>query len=197
LLSSVQPAAARSLMIAGLACFAARGYHATTTRDISTGSGMSPAALYVHYASKEELLYHVSRLAHASALNLVEEAAEGEPDPIGRVRAYMRGFTVWHAQHHTLARVAQYELSALVPEHRDEVAKMRRKTEAVLRSAIQDGVRSGVFSVSDVRSMTRAILSLGIDVARWFRDDADLTPTALGDLYAVLALRMLGVTDCG
>ncbi len=37
---------------AAIEAFARKGFHGTTTRDISTAAGMSPAALYVHYPSK-------------------------------------------------------------------------------------------------------------------------------------------------
>jgi hypothetical protein len=38
------------------------------------------------------------------------------------------------------------------------------------------------------------VLSLGVDVARWYSDRARQTPTALGKEYGGLVLRMLGVT---
>ena len=194
LLSDIQPDAARRLVIAALTSFATRGYHATTTRDISTGSGMSPAALYVHYASKEDVLFHIGRFAHESALAAVREAAGPHGAPADRVRAIVRAFTVWHARHHLLARVAQYELGALSPDHHRAVAKVRRQTEHVLQAEIEQGAVSGDFDVPDVRNVTRAVLSLGIDVARWFRGGAGPTPEALGETYGELAVRMLRST---
>ena len=45
-------AIARDLLSAAVRCFAANGYHGTTTRDVSQLVGLSPAALYVHFPSK-------------------------------------------------------------------------------------------------------------------------------------------------
>ncbi|MGW3416419.1 helix-turn-helix domain-containing protein, partial [Streptomyces sp. NPDC000888] len=53
--AEVTPDAARRLLVAAVEAFAERGYHATTTRDIAGRAGMSPAALYIHYKTKEEL----------------------------------------------------------------------------------------------------------------------------------------------
>ncbi|MDN5853142.1 MAG: TetR/AcrR family transcriptional regulator, partial [Actinomycetia bacterium] len=64
------------LIDAAVEAFAERGFHATTTRDIAARAGMSPAALYVHHASKEDVLYEVSRLGHAGALDVVRNAVE-------------------------------------------------------------------------------------------------------------------------
>ena len=52
------------LLAAAIEAFAAKGLHGTTTRDIAAGAGMSPAALYVHHRSKEELLFLISRAGH-------------------------------------------------------------------------------------------------------------------------------------
>ena len=37
-----------------------------------------------------------------------------------------------------------------------------------------------------------AALSLGIDLARWYRDGGTWTPESLADFYADLALRVVG-----
>jgi hypothetical protein len=37
-----------------------------------------------------------------------------------------------------------------------------------------------------------ALLSLGIDIARWYRDEGTWTPEDIGDNYAELALRIVG-----
>lgn len=39
---------------------------------------------------------------------------------------------------------------------------------------------------------TKLLLSLSIDVARWYQPGHGSTPGELGDLYAELALRMAG-----
>ena len=187
----VDPDASRRLLTAAVTAFAERGYHATTTRDISAAAGMSPGALYVHYASKEELLFAICRLGHEAALAGVRASLEGREEPADRVRALVEDFTARHARMHTLVRVAQYELAALAPEHLEVVAELRRVTERVVRDEVQRGVDAGVFTVPDVRLAARAVMSMGIDVARWFSPSGSLTAEALGATYGDLALRML------
>lgn len=80
----VTPEAARRLLVAAVEAFAERGYHATTTRDIAGRAGMSPAALYIHYKTKEELLHRISRIGHDKALEILETAADAwAPPPTG------------------------------------------------------------------------------------------------------------------
>ena len=175
----------RRIVAAALESFAERGFHGTSLKHIAQGSGLSTAALYVHFASKEELLFALSRRGHALALELVREAATVSLDVL------VRAFTLWHAEHRTIARVVQYEQGALTEAHRAEVAELRRETERVVRDLIERGVAEGTLTAPDVRGAAAAVLSLGIDVARWYTPGAPWTPQALAVLYADLAARML------
>lgn len=188
----VTPDAARRLLIAAVEAFAERGYHATTTRDIAGRAGMSPAALYIHYKTKEELLHRISRIGHDKALRVLRTAADGPGGAAERLADAVRSFVRWHADHHTTARVVQYELDALGEEHRTEIVALRRQSDAAVRDMINDGVRDGEFDVPDVPGTTLAVLSLCIDVARWFNVAGTRTPDEVGALYADLVLRMVG-----
>lgn len=188
----VTPDAARRLLVAAVEAFAERGYHATTTRDIAGRAGMSPAALYIHYKTKEELLHRISRIGHDKALDILRTAAGGEGSAAERLADAVNSFVRWHAGRRTTARVVQYELDALGPEARAEILALRRQVDAEVRGIIEDGVAAGEFDVADVQGTTLAVLSLCIDVARWFNIEGPRTPDEVGALYADLVLRMVG-----
>ncbi|WP_448320408.1 TetR/AcrR family transcriptional regulator [Streptomyces sp. CO7] len=190
--AEVTPEAARRLLVAAVDAFAERGYHATTTRDIAGRAGMSPAALYIHYKTKEELLARISRIGHEKALAILRTAADGEGTAAERLAEAVGSFVRWHAAQHTTARVVQYELEALGEDSRDEIVALRKEVDAQVRRIIKDGVTAGEFDVPDVQGATLAIMSLCIDVARWFRVDGRWTPDEVGVLYADLVLNMVG-----
>ncbi|MFF3332115.1 TetR family transcriptional regulator [Streptomyces sp. NPDC002888] len=188
----VTPDAARRLLIAAVEAFAERGYHATTTRDIAGRAGMSPAALYIHYKTKEELLHRISRIGHEKAVEILRTAARGEGNATERLADAVSSFVRWHAGGRTTARVVQYELESLGPDARSEILALRRQVDAEVRGIVEEGVRTGEFDVLDIHGTTLAVLSLCIDVARWFNVDGPRTPEEVGDLYADLVLRMVG-----
>ncbi|NLU69021.1 TetR/AcrR family transcriptional regulator [Streptomyces sp. HNM0574] len=191
----VTPDAARRLLLGAVEAFAERGFHATTTRDIAGRAGMSPAALYIHYKTKEELLYQISRVGHERSVRLLTEAVEGTDAPAdapSRLARAVHSFVRWHAEHHTTARVVQYELAALGEEHYTEIVQLRRRSEELLRGVLEDGAASGEFAVRDIRGTALAVMSLCIDVARWFSPSGARTPDEIGELYADLVLRMVG-----
>jgi AcrR family transcriptional regulator len=171
----VTPDAARRLLVAAVEAFAERGYHATTTRDIAGRAGMSPAALYIHYKA----------------------AADGPGGATERLADAVRSFVRWHAGRRTTARVVQYELDSLGDEHREEIFELRRRSDATVRRIINEGVATGEFDVPDVSGTTLAVLSLCIDVARWFNTEGRRTPDEVGALYADLVLRMVGAEAPG
>jgi hypothetical protein len=103
----------------------------------------------------------------------------------------VRSFAAWHAHHHTVARVVQYELAALPEPDRREVIAIRQAIERLVVSQLRAGVEAGVMAVDDDRAVARAILSLCVDVARWFEPRGAQTAEQIGELYAELAVRMV------
>ncbi|MEV0336531.1 TetR/AcrR family transcriptional regulator [Nocardia sp. NPDC050717] len=180
------------LLEAAVAAFADKGFNGTTTRDIASAAGMSPAAVYVHHKSKEELLYLISRSGHEVTLNLVVEAAGSDPDPVTALRAVIRAFAAHHARGHTSARIVNYELAALTPEHHAEIRAIRQQIDREIRDLVERGVATGAFDVPDTRMAAVALLSLGIDIARWYRDEGAWSPEDIGEAYADMALRIVG-----
>lgn len=180
------------LLESAVAAFAAKGYYGTTTRDIAAAAGMSPAAVYMHHKSKEELLYLISRGGHERILDLVTEAVAAPGTPTRRLHALVHAFAVEHAGRRTVARILNYELAALSPEHLAEIRGIRRETENAVRSLVAEGVRTGDFDVPDLKMAVVAVLSLGIDIARWYRESGDWSVTEVADQYADMALRIVG-----
>ncbi|SCE67606.1 transcriptional regulator, TetR family [Micromonospora chaiyaphumensis] len=180
------------LLDAAVTAFAERGFHGTTTRDIAAAAGLSPAALYVHHRSKEELLYLISRSGHEHVLALVREAVASSADPATALRRVVHDFVVTHARDHTTTRVVNYELAALSPAHLAEIREIRHHIEQAIRQLVEAGVRAGVFQTPDPRMAAAALLSLGVDVGRWYRDGGDLSPEYIAARYAEMALRIVG-----
>jgi AcrR family transcriptional regulator len=179
------------LLEAAAEAFADRGFHATTTRDIASRAGLSPAGVYVHFASKEELLYQLSREGHMAARDLLLSAAAQASSPTEALRAIMATFARWHAEHFRVARIVQYEFANLTAEHRDAVLALRKQIDGVVRQVVADGVRTGEFAVDDVPDTTLALMSMAVDVARWYDPEIKRSPQAIGAAYADLGLRLV------
>ncbi|CRK49919.1 Transcriptional regulator [Rhodococcus sp. RD6.2] len=190
---STSKAAAR-IRVAAAEAFAENGYGGTTTRDIAARLGLSPAAMYPHYKSKEELLFAISYEGHLKCVELLTEADEPGAAPAARLVSVVSAFTSWQATHHIRGMVVQYELTALSPEHYREILTLRREISRIIERIIREGARDGSFVVPDVAGVNLAINSLCVDVCRWFPGGGFTDPDAVADLYAELALRLVGAT---
>jgi AcrR family transcriptional regulator len=179
------------LMDAAVDAFADKGFHATSTRDIAARANMSPAGVYVHFASKQDLLFQLCRRGHVPALEVVTTARKSADTPPAQLVAIVSAFARWHAEQFHTARIVQYEFPHLTPEHRDEVLAVRKQIDAVVRDVLLAGVASGDFDVPDVAVTTLALQSLSIDVARWYVPGMRRTPRAIGTAYGDLALRLV------
>ena len=176
--------------------FADKGFHATTTRDIASRAGLSPAGVYVHFASKEDLLFQLSRVGHEAARDALAAAAAQAASPTAALQEVISAFATWHAEQHQVARIVQYEFRHLSPEHQHEVLGLRREIDGVVERIITDGVRTGEFAVDDVRATALAALSLVVDVARWYHPGIKrTTPQSIADTYAALVLRLVGARE--
>ena len=90
-----------------------------------------------------------------------------------------------------LGRIVQFKFRQLSPEHREEVLGLRREIDQVVAGVLRDGVASGEFAVDDVATTALALLSMAIDVARWYTPEGRRTPTAIEAAYGDLAVRLV------
>ena len=191
MLSTMTTTARDRLLDAAVAAFAEHGFGGTTTRDIAARAQMSPAAVYVHHATKEDLLFAISLRGHHEALEILDAASQSGGSAVERIASMVDAFSIWHARNSRIGRVVQYEFGALTPEHRSVIADLRRQMEQHMRDALVAGVDEGVLEVSDVRGTARAVLSLSVDLVRWFEPGGAHTADELGRLHADLAVRMV------
>jgi AcrR family transcriptional regulator len=192
----IQPESSRRLLLSALDSFAAKGFEAASTREIADGAGMSPAALYVYYRTKRDLLFEITRTSHERNWEGTHAAVDAVTGARQKLAAFVDAFVIYHARYHTLARVANYELHALTAEQFDVVRKIRRNFQREVEGVLVSGNAGGDFDVEHPHDTARAILSLGIDVARWYTGEGSLQPGDLSALYVDLVLRMVGARAC-
>ena len=189
----IEPDSSRRLLVSAVAAFYKRGFNAATTREIGQGAGMSPAAVYVHYKSKHELLYEISRVGHeVSKAAVIAAMGEASDDPVDRVSAFVYALSKWHADNHVVARVGEYELHNLPRPERRSIVAIRAEFTQLLKDELRRGTELGVFDIEELDATTDAVFSLCLDLSRWYDPSQERTPDQVGRLYARLVRGMLG-----
>ena len=186
---------AQRLLSSATAAFAAKGFHGTTTRDIAAGAGVTPGAVYVHHKSKEDLLYCISRVGHEKTLELVRSSASVDGTPAEQIAVLVRNFVQWQAANHTSSHVVNFELPALSKDHLADVLRIRHQVEDEFRRVVTAGLEQGLFHVPDADLAVTTLLSLCIDVARWYRPGGRLSAEEIARHHSLMALRLLGAGE--
>ncbi len=191
---STSKAAAR-IRAAAIEAFAEHGYGGTTTRDIAARLGLSAAAMYPHYKSKEELLFVIAYEGHQKTVEWLKAADPVGEKPANRLRAVVAEFARTQAAYHGRSKVVEYELTALSPDHYRTILALRRKLTRHVRGIVEGGVADGSFAVPDAEGVTLAIVSLCVDVCRWYPTGRYADPDTVANLYSQLALRLVSATS--
>ncbi|HTQ16771.1 TetR/AcrR family transcriptional regulator [Mycobacterium sp.] len=187
---STSKAAAR-IRAAAIEAFAEHGYGGTTTRDIAARLGLSAAAMYPHYKSKEELLFVIAYEGHEKTVEWLKAADPVSESPADRLRAVVAEFARTQAAYHGRSKVVEFELTALSPDHYRVIVGLRRKLTRHLREIVEAGAADGSFAVPDAEGVTLAIISLCVDVCRWFPAGRYADPETVAKLHSQLALRLV------
>jgi AcrR family transcriptional regulator len=170
--------------------FFAHGYHGVSIREIVQACGLSNAALYYHFGSKQNLYVEVIRRFVASVVQPVQEADAGSGASRERltrmVLAFSRFLSESRSELHVLLRdlteCEGEEIQQLIPEVTSQII-------APLAAVLEDGIAAGEIRAVDVQRTSLLLLGmLNSLAARRMRgpvpetlaEDVDL---AIGTLY--------------
>jgi AcrR family transcriptional regulator len=181
----------RKLLIAAIESFASRGFHGSTTRDIARAAGMSPAALYVHFRSKQELLFKLTVAMATAMLVDLKRAAATEIDPTRKLRALVSSYARCSARMHTAVHAATYEFDVLSANQRQVIVALRHQVNQIFIECLLAGRARGQFDFEDEKVIRISIMSLCVSVATWFSASGPLLPEELGAQYGDMVVSMI------
>jgi AcrR family transcriptional regulator len=181
----------RKLLIAAVESFASKGFLGTTTRDIARAAGMSPAALYVHFRSKQELLFKLTVAMATAMLVDLKRAAATEVDPTKKLRALVSSYARCSARMHTAVHAATYEFDVLSGDQQQVIVGLRHQVNQIFIGCLLAGRARGQFDFEDEKVIRISIMSLCVSVATWFSAAGPLLPEELGDQYGDMVARMI------
>ncbi|MZG15073.1 TetR family transcriptional regulator [Streptomyces sp. SID5914] len=188
---------AEKVLAAALDLFHAKGYGGTTVREIASVAGVTVAAVYYHFDSKQTILATLMTRAMHRALAQVSSAhaIADQNDPLARLRAIVDAHVRFNCTHQVEAFVGNSELRSLEGENRSQVVALRDAHEAMFRSVVCDGLAAGVFKTQHPEESVRAILAMSTAVAGWFKQTGSLTIDRVAREYVYISLMVLGCPD--
>lgn len=179
--------------------FFEHGFEATSVRMIADVCGITPGALYNHYATKEALLFDIVQGASDLGQAMMQEAlAAAAPDPSSQLHAATSGFVLFYARHRHLGLIASSEYTSLPEPWLSQIKQARIRARTIFEKIIAAGQRNGDFQLVQVKGMSPvrlasiAIGDMCIRVAEWFDPRGFFSDAKVAELYAQLCLRLVG-----
>ena len=165
------PAMRASLVDLAKDLFARRGYVGSSLRDLAEAAGVTAAAVYYHFAKKEDLLQVIifdglEQLSHS-----VVGALAGAGTPQERLEALVRAHLGYNVQYPRESRIIIEELRFL---NEVDYAAAREKQMAILnvyRACIRQLIASGKLEKIDPSLVAFGIISVIGGWYRWYRED--------------------------
>jgi AcrR family transcriptional regulator len=186
------PVGETGILEAAIAVMAEHGYHGTSVRDIAERAGVSPAALYHHFGSKQEVLATIMERGIEALLRRTEAAlaAAGEV-PADRLRALVEVQILFHLQDQRGTLLGTSELRALDEPVRSRHIAKRHRQQRLFDGVVTHGVELGAFATPIPLQASRAIVVMCTGVASWFRPQGPLSRAEVVHEYQRLALDMV------
>ncbi|MBA4072814.1 MAG: hypothetical protein C0497_13400 [Gemmatimonas sp.] len=182
------------LLGAVAALIAAKGYEAASMRDVSEALGVSPAGLYYHFKSKEDLLYQIQFRTFEALLKRQEAVAATPGTAEDRFRRLMHGHLAFFLSHPNELKVCTYEMESLGGDLFDAVENLRRQYYHLFSAVVMElmGDRFQQPSKSD-RSRHASLFVFGMLnwIFMWYDPARHGTVEQIGDEMIDLALNGL------
>lgn len=88
--------------------FAKTGYEGVSMRDVAVAVGLTPAALYYHFADKEQLYVDAVSYAFREVTGVLKEAIEAAPTPLAQLESIVSVASKMLARNKSLVRLMQW-----------------------------------------------------------------------------------------
>ncbi|MGW2769331.1 TetR/AcrR family transcriptional regulator [Streptomyces sp. NPDC001275] len=177
---------------AAVRCFYKHGYDGSSVRDITQEAGVTPAALYHYYASKQDLLMEIITRFMDSSIDRTEAALRrAGPDPAARLFAAAQSHVLWNASDVASSFIVNSEIRSLEPDNRERNVAQRDRLQRLFDECVEDGCDKGVFTAPWPREASRAVVVMCTFVARWYRESGPLSPEEIAWRYGHMALSLV------
>lgn len=184
-LTAIRDAAAR--------VFERKGFERSTLADIADELGRPHGSIHYHIASKQDLLFDILSSSWQELNDEVTKVAAYPLPAVDRLRLVLREHVrnVVDPAHSYSATATEREIAALKPEHLEIVSDRRRQYRALIYSLIEEAQEAGAIQVQNTTVAARAILSMIVQLPRWYRAEGSLKPDQLSDLLWELIMHGL------
>jgi AcrR family transcriptional regulator len=197
-------AASERVLASGIQLFSSVGFLATTIRELTASCGLTAAAFYNHFESKEALLHTIISEANQRLNESLDALALDDDDPAASLRVLVNALVTYNVTYPKEARIANREYVFLQDARRQEVIDHRRRVRAMFEHVLASPQTARGLVVPDthpdpdaleIRLLAISIVNISIASSDWFHRSGPLSIAEFADTHSRLALRMAGLVE--
>jgi TetR/AcrR family transcriptional regulator len=185
-----------ALLRAAVAAFNRHGFHQTSLEEIAQKLGVTKAALYYYFPTKNALLTacfdRAMKIARESLAAARREGSNGREKLIFMLRRYLEAVIDELSQSLLLT-----EDHALTPGERKRVVDQRDALEKELRGLVREGIRDGSIVPCDPKLVIFLMLGAVHWVPKWFTPAGLWSHAQVAKGITDMLDRMLSTTPAG
>jgi AcrR family transcriptional regulator len=141
--------------------FFAHGYHGTSVRDIVQACGLSNAALYYHFGSKQNLYGEVISEFVAGVVGPVQEAEAGRGSSRERLSRMVMAFARFSSESRSELHMLLRDLTQCESEEIQRlIPKVMGQILAPFATVLEDGIAAGEIRDVDVHRVSLLLMGM-------------------------------------
>ena len=173
------------------ALFAARGFAATSLKDVADAVGLSRSSIYYYYPNKEALLAELIRGVTLPIANMLREVGNKGLPPTAAIGEVVRRLVLWVADPRTHFRLMDRSEAELPPAIARVHATAKRQILNELIKLVDAAVLAGEARAVDSRVTAFSIIGMAMWTAWWFQPGHGPTLDTVAEMVADNARALL------
>jgi AcrR family transcriptional regulator len=171
--------------------FLAKGYRATSFRDIADAVGVDRASLYYYFESKHELFRAATSMAVRRNIAEAEAIVASDHTPTEKIsEIFQRLFSSYTDRDYPYMFIfLQEDVNQISDDPDDEWARemndFSRRYERAITAVIAEGEECGDFVLAGPpHVLTKTVIGMSNWIQRWYRADGPMNAAEIADVFA-------------
>jgi AcrR family transcriptional regulator len=150
--------------------FSSQGFYRTTIKDIAKRAGTSAGLVYQYVREKEDVLLLVLVEVVDAYAREIPKALEDVDDPLDRLIAAVEAYCRVVDRHRAATVIAYHSTKSLSPDRRRLIQQREVETNQLIRTAVDDCIRSRLVRKVNVDVLTYQIVLIahGWALKSWY-----------------------------
>jgi AcrR family transcriptional regulator len=163
----------------------------TSMKDIGRKVGIDAATIYYYFPSKQAILLEILERGVKQHIEKLQEILSLDVGPRQRLRVAVSAHVELTA---TASYVELHERYHQLLPAQETLSEMRDRVEMLFDRLIREAASASNVAVDDP-ALARFFILSGMNVSRWYRPDARLSLEKIGDTFANMVERVIGISD--